>query len=286
MQRTPILLDLADRGGGAPAEPASDSRRATTARTGFVSLVGAGPGAADLVTVRAQQRLAAADVVIHDRLVGAGVLALARADAQRIPVGKARGGHGCAQDQINRLIVAHARLGRRVVRLKGGDPFVFGRGGEEAEALAEAGIPFEVVPGITAATGCAAAAGIPLTHRDHAHVCVLVTGHTRDGRLELDWPALARPGQTLAVYMGLANLALLCRQLIAHGLDADTPAAAVENGTTERECVIVATLATLPDQVAGRIAGPTLILVGSVVRLHARLTWFMADPPQAGYEAP
>ena len=259
-------------------------RAAAFGGVGLVSLVGAGPGAADLLTLRAQRRLAEADVVVHDRLVGEGVLAMARRDAERILVGKARARRSASQGDINALLIRHARRGKRVVRLKGGDPFVFGRGGEEVEALAAAGIPFEVVPGITAATGCAAHAGIPLTHRDHAHSCVLVTGHTGDGRLDLDWPSLARPRQTLAIYMGLQSLPVLCERLAAHGLSAETPAAAIENGTTARQRVVVGTLATLPGRVAGRLAGPALILVGSVVQLYDRLAWFKARPDAPGYE--
>jgi uroporphyrin-III C-methyltransferase/precorrin-2 dehydrogenase/sirohydrochlorin ferrochelatase len=245
---------------------------------GIVHLVGAGPGDPDLLTMKAHRLLQRADVVVYDRLVSAEVLALARRDAERVYVGKRRANHCLSQDEINNRLVALARAGKSVVRLKGGDPFVFGRGGEEIEALTAAGIAVEVVPGVTAALGCAASAGIPLTHRDHAQTCVFVTGHRKDGTLDLDWPMLARPRQTVVIYMGVEALPTIVSQLVAHGLPASTPVALIENGTTDRERRVVGTLATIERQAMRvRLDGPTLCLVGEVVGVALKTPEFQFE---------
>ena len=242
---------------------------------GKVYLVGAGPGDPELLTLRAARLLGQAEVVVYDHLVNRGVLALIGAAAQRIYVGKQRSHHSMAQDEINALLVRLAQAGRQVVRLKGGDPFVFGRGGEELQVLAAEGVPFEVVPGITAACGVASYAGIPLTHRDFAQSCLFTTGHLKDGSCELDWPALVRPRQTVVIYMGLSGLATICAQLVAHGLPANWPAAVVAQGTTAAQQVVCATLATLADEVVrAGLASPALTIVGEVVRLRSQLGWF------------
>jgi uroporphyrin-III C-methyltransferase len=248
--------------------------------TGTVYLVGSGPGALDLMTVRATRLVAAADVVAYDHLIAEGVLELVRADAQKICVGKKASKHTIAQDELNRILVRLAREGKTVVRLKGGDPLVFGRGGEEIEALFEANIPFEVVPGVTAATACAAYSGIPLTHREHAQMVTFATGHLKDGSVALDWPALVRPRQTVVFYMGVGGLDEICRQLVAHGLAETHPAAIVERGSTERQRVVVGDLATLPEKAAAaKVASPALIIVGSVVALHKKLSWYPRRAP-------
>ncbi len=222
-----------------------------------------------------------ADVALYDHLVSKDVLDLLPASTRRIYVGKEREKHTMPQEAINGLLVRLANEGLRVLRLKGGDPFIFGRGGEEIDTLAAEGVRFEVVPGITAALGVASYAGIPLTHRDCAQACLFVTGHLKDGSMDLDWPALARPRQTVVVYMGLLGLPVLCAGLVAHGLSADTPAAVVQQGTTRDQRVVTGTLRTLASQVAdAMLMPPTLIIIGDVVRLRERLNWYR--PGEAG----
>lgn len=251
-------------------------------KAGIVHLVGAGPGDPELLTLKAARLLAAAEVVVYDRLVGEGVLALAGPGAELIYVGKERANHFMRQTEINELLVRRGLRGQRVVRLKGGDPLIFGRGGEEIEALIEAGVPFEIVPGVTAAAGCAAATAIPLTHRDHAQTLILVTGHAKDGEPALNWQALCQPGQTLVFYMGHKMLDALCARLVTHGLPASLPAAVVENGTLPGQRTVRATLATLAAEVAqARLTGPALVIVGEVAAF-ARVPMPTAGEPSAG----
>jgi uroporphyrin-III C-methyltransferase/precorrin-2 dehydrogenase/sirohydrochlorin ferrochelatase len=246
---------------------------------GSVVLVGAGPGDPGLLTLNALRALQSADVILHDRLVADEIIDLGRRDAQRISVGKNAGGHSVAQETIHELMIEHARAGRRVVRLKGGDPFVFGRGGEELEALREAGIDYEVVPGITAAVACASYAGIPLTHRDHAQSLQLVTAHCGDSVDTVDWAALARGRQTLAFYMGVAKLAAIQTQLLAHGREAATPVAIVERGSQVNQRVTTGTLGQLADIAAhAQIASPATLFVGEVARFASVLHWFGETP--------
>jgi uroporphyrin-III C-methyltransferase/precorrin-2 dehydrogenase/sirohydrochlorin ferrochelatase len=246
---------------------------------GFVSLVGAGPGDPDLLTLGALRAMQEAEVVVYDRLVSPEVMRLVRNDAEKIYAGKAASRHTLPQDQINALLVRLAREGKRVVRLKGGDPFIFGRGGEEIETLMEEGIPFQVVPGVTAASGCAAYAGIPLTHRDFAQSVTFVTGHLKEGEAgDLDWDRLARPGQTLVIYMGLQRISRICEALMSHGCAPETPAALVQQGTTRHQRLIVGTVGDLPDLVAqAEVTAPTLVIVGGVVSLHRKLAWFQGE---------
>ena len=247
----------------------------SAAPLGQVTLVGAGPGDPELLTLKALRALQDADVILHDRLVPAAVLDYARRDAEQICVGKAAGGAGISQDAINDLLIEHARRGRRVVRLKGGDPFIFGRGGEELQALVQAGIAFSVVPGISAANGCAAYAGIPLTHRDHAHSVVFVTGHGEEAGNEPDWASLARPKMTVVFYMGLTRSQRIVARLLENGAPAERPAALIAQGTTAEQQVIVATLGTIRAQAtARRIESPAILVVGDVAALHSALAWF------------
>lgn len=252
-------------------------REQTSQPYGLVSLVGAGPGDPELLTLKAYKRLQSAEVVLYDRLVSDEIVAFIPPQAQRFYVGKARSLHSVPQEGINQALVKWAQQGKRVVRLKGGDPFIFGRGGEELEVLVAARVSVEVIPGVTAASGCAAYAGIPLTHRDHAQSVRFVTGHLQQGECELDWDALARPGQTLVFYMGLGSVKVISQALVEHGLAPDTPLALIEQGTTRRQLTHVGTLSALPGAfLAGSIKPPTLLIVGSVVSLHTTLDWFDA----------
>lgn len=252
--------------------------------SGTVYLVGAGPGDPDLLTLRAARLLADADAVVYDRLVSQEILAFIPPGTECIYAGKQASRHTLPQSEINRLLVELAGRCRRVVRLKGGDPFVFGRGGEELETLAAAGIPFEVVPGITAGVGCAAYAGIPLTHRDHASSVTFVTGHRQHAAPDPDWPALARCGQTLVFYMGIQALPKICRQLIAHGLPGGTPLAIIQHGTTSRQRVVASTLAVAAENAVVPDVGETgLVIVGEVVKLRSQLDWFSADDAGAPF---
>ncbi|KAF1006940.1 MAG: Siroheme synthase [Luteibacter sp.] len=255
-----------------------------SAVTGSVVLVGAGPGDPGLLTLSGLRALNEADVILHDRLVSPEVLALARRDAERIEVGKEAGRHHVTQERIHVLMIAFARAGRRVVRLKGGDPFVFGRGGEELEALRDAGVPYEVVPGITAALGCAAYAGIPLTHRDHAQSVRFATAHCRAAGADLDWASLAQARQTLVLYMGVAEVETIRDNLLAHGRDAATPFALVENGSRPEQRVVTGTLADLPDLATRHaVRSPALLIVGEVAGLAGRLAWFGANDAANAY---
>ncbi|QTL96247.1 siroheme synthase CysG [Aeromonas jandaei] len=266
------------RGDSASAHQLADNLFADESQSaGEVVLVGAGPGDPGLLTLHALRQMQQADVVVYDRLVSDEVMALVRRDAKRIFVGKQAGNHCVPQEGINQLLLEEAQKGQRVVRLKGGDPFIFGRGGEELETLVGSGIGFQVVPGITAASGCAAYAGIPLTHRDHAQSVRFVTAHGKGGARDLDWPLLAKDKQTLVFYMGLSSCATIREQLLAHGKASSTPVALIERGTQPCQRVIRGTLDELPALAVG-VESPALIMVGSVVTLADRLAWFGAAP--------
>ena len=241
---------------------------------GEVYLVGAGPGDPELLTLKALRLMQQAYVVIYDRLVSAPILELCRRDAEKVYVGKARSNHAVPQEGINALLVKYAQAGKRVCRLKGGDPFIFGRGGEEIQELYEAGVSFQVVPGITAASGCAAYAGIPLTHRDYAQSVRFLTGHLKEGSPELPWSELVYENQTLVLYMGLVGLESICEKLIAHGQRADMPVALISKGTTPEQKVVVGTLANIASKVEQhQILAPTLTIIGEGVNLREQLKW-------------
>jgi len=246
-----------------------------SASKGEVFLVGAGPGDPDLLTFRALRLMQQCDVCVYDKLVSPEVMELVRRDAELVYVGKARDQHTMPQEEINALLARLALQGKRVLRLKGGDPFIFGRGGEEIETLMQHGVPFQVVPGITAANGVSSYAGIPLTHRDYSHACLFITGHLKDGTLDLDWTSMARPRQTVVIYMGLVGLAQICEKLIEHGVSPDMPAAVVQQGTTQRQRVVTATLRDLAQKVGeAGIKAPCLTIIGEVVHLREKLKWF------------
>ncbi|MCV6614491.1 MAG: siroheme synthase CysG [Cellvibrionaceae bacterium] len=248
---------------------------------GEVYLVGAGPGDPELLTLKALRLMQQADVVLYDRLVSDGVMELLRRDAERIYVGKRRDDHALAQGDINQLLADLANQGKRVLRLKGGDPFIFGRGGEELETLAEQGVNFQVVPGVTAASGCAAYAGIPLTHRDHAQSVRFITGHLKNQSSNIRWAELAASDQTLVFYMSLVGLPQICQALIKAGRSAATPAALVEKGSTPEQRVMIGSLSNLADKVAeAKFRAPTLLIIGDVVKLHTKLAWFAKAPEQ------
>ncbi len=246
--------------------------------TGRVYLVGAGPGDPDLLTLRAVRLLQQTQAIVYDNLVSPEVLDYVSPNALRFYAGKRRNNHTLRQEEINALLVKLAREGKHVVRLKGGDPFIFGRGGEELETLAAHGISFEVVPGVTAASGVSSYAGIPLTHRDYAQSCLFVTGHLKDGSANLDWPSLVRPRQTVVIYMGLGGLPEICRQMVAHGAATDLPIAVVQNGSLQTQRVVTGTLADMAERVAqAGLVSPCLTIIGEVVKLHDTLAWFQSE---------
>lgn len=244
-------------------------------QTGEIYLVGAGPGSPDLLTFRALRLIQQAEVVLYDRLVAPEIVELARKDAKYIYVGKKRDQHALHQSEINQLLIDLAKQGNRVLRLKGGDPFIFGRGGEEIESLSAQQIPFQVVPGVTAALGCASYAGIPLTHRDYAHTCIFTTGHLKNGNIEMNWDALIRPQQTIAVYMGISGLDVLCKKLMEYGMSVTMPAALIQQGTTLKQKVCISNVQNLSDTAKKyHIQPPAMLIIGEVVKLHKKLSWF------------
>jgi len=270
------------------AECEPEGSAADGAHQGEVYLVGAGPGDPDLLTFRAYRLMQKADVVLYDRLVDPAIMDRVRRDAERIYVGKRRNDHAMQQEDISDLLVRLAQQGKRVLRLKGGDPFIFGRGGEEIEKLAEHRIPFQVCPGVTAASGCSAYAGIPLTHRDYAQSVVFVTGHGREGPIDLDWSTLLRPRQTVAVYMGLAHLDYLMREFLSHGADPALPVAIIENGTRASQITVTGTISDIAQKaVEAGLRGPTIIIVGAVVALRETLNWYAPQgrPAVSGADA-
>jgi uroporphyrin-III C-methyltransferase/precorrin-2 dehydrogenase/sirohydrochlorin ferrochelatase len=273
------VAELVYAGRDDEARAALDNEIATSddveSNIGQVFLVGAGPGDPDLLTFRALRLMQQADVVVYDRLVSEPILDMVRRDAQRIYAGKERNHHTIQQEDINQLLIRLAKEGHRVLRLKGGDPFIFGRGGEEMEGLMEQGIPFQVVPAITAASGCSTYSGIPLTHRDYSQACMFVTGHLKDGTCNLNWTALAQPNQTIVFYMGLQAINVICTELIAHNMPSSTPAALIQQGTTPDQKVYIGDLDSLPELVRlNEIKAPTLIIVGQVVKLREKLNWY------------
>ena len=245
---------------------------------GEVYLVGAGPGDPDLLTFRALRLMQQADVALYDRLVHPSIIDLIRRDAEKIYVGKQRDNHTVRQEEINELLVKYAKEGKRVLRLKGGDPFIFGRGGEEIDSLVDNNISFQVVPGITSASGCSAYSGIPLTHRDHAQSCIFVTGHLKEGKLDLNWEKLIQPNQTIVFYMGLVSIDIICSQLIKFGLDPKTPCALVEQGTTRNQKVYTSTVDEMNNLVEQeKPSAPTIFIIGHVVTLRDKLNWYKSD---------
>ncbi|MGL6349804.1 MAG: uroporphyrinogen-III C-methyltransferase [Aeromonas sp.] len=280
IQRSPLMVAMTS-GGAAPSLNRQWQKSEELPRSsprGSVTLVGAGPGDAGLLTLHGLQHLQQADLVVYDRLVSREVLSLINPTAEQIFVGKEPGRHCVPQHAINQLLLEHAQLGKQVVRLKGGDPFIFGRGGEELETLAQAGISFAVVPGITAASGCAAYSGIPLTHRDHAQRVVFITGHDKGGNITQEWSALTIPHQTLVFYMGLAHAARIQDELQTHGMPAHTPVALIEKGTQPTQRVVRGELQQLAE-LASLVTSPSLIIIGSVVTLADHLDWYHKPDP-------
>lgn len=252
----------------------------TVKPAGRVFLVGAGPGDPELLTLRAVRLLQQADVVVYDNLVPTQIMDFVPPAVERIYAGKRRNEHTMRQEEINALLVQLASEGKQVVRLKGGDPFIFGRGGEELQTLAAHGLAFEVVPGVTAASGVSSYSGIPLTHRDYAQTCIFVTGHLKNGTADLDWPSMVRPQQTVVIYMGLGGLPEICRQLVLHGAPATRPVAVVQDGSLPSQKVVTGTLADIAEHVSqAQLKSPCLTLIGEVVKLHHELAWF--NPPSA-----